>query len=255
MPNPRWTHDRKLAKEQLGVVGVDEAGRGCLAGPVVAGAVILPASFFSEASHRKATEEMNDSKQFNEDKREQLYEQVVALAEEQKIFVGTGQASVEEIEEHNIVGATCLAMKRALDKASGDSGGLWQPEKKSSLELFEDKEGDKKKWTVLVDGRPMKKLPYQHDGLVKGDTKSLAIAMASMLAKVTRDRIMRELHTKFPEFGFYSNKGYGAPVHLKALDKHGPTVHHRPRFLRNILHPNMEEPDPIDAEQSQLSLL
>ena len=255
MPNPRWTHDRKLAKEQLGVVGVDEVGRGCLAGPVVAGAVILPAPFFSEASHRKATEEMNDSKQFNEEKREQLYEQVVALAGEQKIFAGTGQASVEEIEKHNIVGATCLAMKRALDKASEDSGELWHPAEKSSLELFEDKEGDKEKWTVLVDGRPMKKLPYQHDGLVKGDTKSLAIAMASMLAKVTRDRFMRELHNKFPEFGFDSNKGYGAPVHLKALDKLGPTVHHRPRFLRNILPQKMEEPDPVNAEQSQLSLL
>jgi ribonuclease HII len=255
MPNPRWIHDRKLTKEQLGVVGVDEAGRGCLAGPVVAGAVILPASFFSEAAHRKATQEMNDSKQFNEEKREQLYEQVEALAEEQKIFAGTGQASVEEIEEHNIVGATCLAMKRALNKASEHSDGLWRPGEKSSLELFEDKKGDKKKWTVLVDGRPMKKLPYQHDGLVKGDTKSLAIAMASMLAKVTRDRFMRELHTKFPDFGFDSNKGYGAPVHLKALDKYGPTVHHRPRFLRNILSQKMQESDPIDAEQSQLSLL
>ena len=255
MPNPRWTHDRKLTKEQLGVVGVDEAGRGCLAGPVVAGAVIIPTSFFSEARNRKATEEMNDSKQFDETTREKLYERVMALGEQEKIFTGTGQASVEEIEEHNIVGATCLAMKRALGMASKESGGLWQPEEKSSLELFEDKEGDKKKWTVLVDGRPMKKLPYQHDGLVKGDTKSLAIAMASMLAKVTRDRFMRELHTKFPDFGFDSNKGYGAPVHLKALDKHGSTVHHRPRFLRNILHPNMEEPDPIDAEQSQLSFL
>ena len=101
----------------------------------------------------------------------------------------------------------------------------------------------------------MKKLPYQHDGLVKGDTKSLAIAMASMLAKVTRDRFMRELHNKFPEFGFDSNKGYGAPVHLKTLDKLGPTVHHRPRFLRNILPQKMEEPDPVNAEQSQLSLL
>ncbi len=116
MPNPRWTHDRKLAKEQLGIVGVDEAGRGCLAGPVVAGAVIIPGAFFSRAKNRKLTEEINDSKQFNEDKREQLYEQVLALAEEQKIFAETGQSSVEEIEEHNIVGATCLAMKRALDK-------------------------------------------------------------------------------------------------------------------------------------------
>lgn len=253
MPNPRWTHDRKLAKGQLGVVGVDEAGRGCLAGPVVAGAVILPASFFSEASHRKATEEMNDSKQFNEDKREQLYREVVALAEEQKIFAGTGQASVDEIEEHNIVGATCLAMKRALDKASEESGGLWQPEEKFSLELFEDKEGDKKKWTVLVDGRPMKKLPYEHQGLVKGDTQSLAIAMASMLAKVTRDRFMRTLHQEFPEFGFASNKGYGAPVHLQALREQGPTVHHRPRFLRNLLQDGDLGSESL--EQSQLSFL
>ena len=106
-----------------------------------------------------------------------------------------------------------------------------------------------------MDGRPMKKLPYQHDGLVKGDTKSLAIAMGSMLAKVTRDRMMRELHHKFPDFGFDSNKGYGAPVHLKALDQHGPTVHHRPRFPRNILSEQSGTVDSIDMEQSQLSLL
>ena len=255
MPNPRWTHDRKLAKEQLGVVGVDEAGRGCLAGPVVAGAVIIPASFFDEARNRKATEEMNDSKQFDETTRGKLYERVMALGEQEKIYTGTGQASVEEIEEHNIVGATCLAMTRAMNMASEASSGLWQPKEKSSLELFEKKNENQKSWSVLVDGRPMKKLPYQHNGLVKGDTKSLAIAMGSMLAKVTRDRMMRELHTKFPDYGFDSNKGYGAPVHLKALDKHGPTEHHRPRFLRNILSEQTGTVDSIDKEQSQLSLL
>jgi len=100
----------------------------------------------------------------------------------------------------------------------------------------------------------MKKLPYEHSGLVKGDTKSLAIAMASMLAKVTRDRYMRKLHKKFPEFGFDSNKGYGAPVHLKALQNHGPTEHHRPRFLRNILPAHMESVNSDVVEQSQLSL-
>ena len=253
MPNPRWTHDRKLAKGQLGVVGVDEAGRGCLAGPVVAGAVIIPGAFFSRAKNRKLTEDINDSKQFDEPKREILFQRVMDLAEEGELYGATGEASVEEIEEHNIVGATCLAMKRALDKASEESGGLWQPEEKSSLELFEDKEGDKKKWTVLVDGRPMKKLPYEHQGLVKGDTQSLAIAMASMLAKVTRDRFMRTLHQEFPEFGFASNKGYGAPVHLQALREQGPTVHHRPRFLRNLL----QDADlgSESREQSQLSFL
>ena len=101
----------------------------------------------------------------------------------------------------------------------------------------------------------MNKLSYQHDGLIKGDTKSLAIAMGSMLAKVTRDRIMRNLHHQFPDFGFDSNKGYGAPVHLKALDKHGPTEHHRPRFLRNILSAQSGTVDSIHVEQSQLSLL
>ena len=253
MPNPRWTHDRKLAKEQLGVVGVDEAGRGCLAGPVVAGAVIIPASFFNEARNRKATEEMNDSKQFDETTREKLYERVMALGQQEKIFTGTGQASVEEIEEHNIVGATCLAMTRAMKMASEASGGLWQPVEKSSLELFEKKNENQKSWSVLVDGRPMKKLPYQHNGLVKGDTKSLAIAMGSMLAKVTRDRMMRELHHKFPDFGFDSNKGYGAPVHLKALEKYGPTGHHRPRFLRNLLSGNSDESTLPEEEQTQLS--
>ena len=179
MANPRWTHDRKLAKEQLGVVGVDEAGRGCLAGPVVAGAVIIPASFFSEARNRKATEGMNDSKQFDETTREKLYERVMALGLQEKIFTGTGQASVEEIEEHNIVGATCMAMMRAMKMAAEASGGLWQPEEKSFLELFEKKNENQQSWAVLVDGRPMNKLSYQHDGLIKGDTKSLAIAMGS----------------------------------------------------------------------------
>ena len=253
MPNPRWTHDRKLAKGQLGVVGVDEAGRGCLAGPVVAGAVIIPGAFFSRAKNRKLTEEINDSKQFDEPKREILFQRVMDLAEEGELYGATGEASVEEIEEHNIVGATCLAMKRAMDDSSKNSKGVWNPAKKESLELFEKQQDDSKSWTVLVDGRPMKKLPYQHDGLVKGDTQSLAIAMASMLAKVTRDRFMRTLHQEFPEFGFASNKGYGAPVHLQALREQGPTVHHRPRFLRNLL-PDADLGSE-SREQSQLSFL
>ena len=253
MPNPRWTHDRKLAKGQLGVVGVDEAGRGCLAGPVVAGAVSIPGAFFSRAKNRKLTEDINDSKQFDEPKREILFQRVMDLAEEGELYGATGEASVEESEEHNIGGATCLAMKRAMDESSRNSKGVWNPAKKESLELFEKQQDDSKSWTVLVDGRPMKKLPYDHQGLVKGDTQSLAIAMASMLAKVTRDRFMRTLHQEFPEFGVASNKGYGAPVHLQALREQGPTVHHRPRFLRNLL-PDADLGSE-SREQSQLSLL
>ena len=256
MPNPRWTHDRKLAKKRPGIVGVDEAGRGCLAGPVVAGAVILPGEFFGEAKNRKTTEEMNDSKQFDETKREALYARVMDLAEREALFAGTGQASVEEIESHNIVGATCLAMQRAMDQASSKSKGHWKPVEKSSFNLFEEKEElEEIQWLVMVDGRPMKKLPYRHQGLVKGDTISLAIAMASMLAKVTRDRLMRDLHGKFPDFGFDSNKGYGAPVHLQALQKYGPTEWHRPRFLRNLLGNGGGDQEGGKGGQSQLSFL
>ena len=253
MPNPRWTHDRKLAKTHLGVVGVDEAGRGCLAGPVVAGAVILPSPFFGDAKNRKLTSEMNDSKQFDEKKRESLYSRVLELAENKVLFGATGEASVKEIEEQNIVGATCLAMQRAMDAASCKYAGLWKPVLTSSMELFENNRDQGKDWIVLVDGRPMKKLPYKHAGLVKGDTKSLAIAMASMLAKVSRDRFMRELHNQFPEFGFNSNKGYGAPVHLRGLRECGPSEHHRPRFLRNLLSDTKNTAR--NQEQSQLSLL
>ena len=253
MPNPRWTHDRKLTKEQFGIVGVDEAGRGCLAGPVVAGAVLIPGAFFSRAKNRKLTVEINDSKQFDEPKREILFQKVMELAEEGELYGATGEASVEEIEQHNIVGATCLAMQRAMDDSSKNSKSVWKPDKKESLELFDKQNGDSKKWALLGDGRPMKKLPYEHEGLVRGDTQSLAIAMASILAKVTRDRLMRDLHQEFPEFGFASNKGYGAAVHLQALREQGPTIHHRPGFLRNLL------PDGNLAsksrKQSQLSFL
>ena len=125
MPNPRWTYDRKLANGRCGVVGVDEAGRGCLAGPVVAGCVILPTEFFKDPKNRNTVKEINDSKQFHEEKRESLFQRIQQLIESQKIFGATGSASVSEIEEHNIVGATCLAMHRAMELASQRSDKLF----------------------------------------------------------------------------------------------------------------------------------
>ena len=253
MPNPRWTLDRKAAKTHIGIVGVDEAGRGCLAGPVVAGAVILPAKFFSKAANRKATAEMNDSKQFDETRREELYQVVLELGKKGELHWGVGDAGIEEIESENIVGATCLAMRRAMDQASQASQGLWKPESKTEADLFSspDKHDSERSWLVRVDGRPMKRLPYVHQGLVKGDTLSLAVAMASLLAKVTRDRGMRQLALKFPAYDFGSNKGYGSPKHLTALKAHGPTTHHRPKFLRNLL--GDDSPGGSDDVQSQLS--
>jgi ribonuclease HII len=253
MPNPRWTYDRKLAKGRCGVVGVDEAGRGCLAGPVVAGCVIIPADFFKDAKNRNTVDEINDSKQFHEEKRESLFQDIQQLIESQKIFGATGSASVSEIEEHNIVGATCLAMQRAMELASQRSDKLWKPVISEGA-LFEDSDHPKNEWAVLVDGKPMKKLSYSHQGLVKGDTLSLAVAMASLLAKVTRDQLMKKLDLEFPDYGFVSNKGYGAPIHLQALRNLGPTTFHRPRFLRNLL--NEEEIEsPAEGVQTQLSLI
>jgi ribonuclease HII len=253
MPNPRWTYDRKLAKGRCGVVGVDEAGRGCLAGPVVAGCVIIPADFFKDAKNRNTVKEINDSKQFHEEKRESLFQSIQQLIESQKIFGATGSASVSEIEEHNIVGATCLAMQRAMEMASQRSDKLWKPVISEGA-LFEDSDHPKNEWAVLVDGKPMKKLSYSHQGLVKGDTLSLAVAMASLLAKVTRDQLMKKLDLEFPDYGFASNKGYGAPVHLQALTNLGPTIFHRPRFLRNLL-TEEEIESPAENIQTQLSLI
>ena len=199
MPNPRWTHDRKLAKNQLGVVGVDEAGRGCLAGPVVAGAVIIRVLFWRGQNEKVPKRSMTRSNLTKLS--EMLYSQVMDLIEAKQIFAATGQASVDEIEEHNIVGATRMAMRRAMDPSlSVEQWTLRKPVEKSSLELFNQSEKSDMNWIILVDGRPMRKLPYEHEGLIKGDTKSLSIAMASLLAKVTRDRFMRDLHPAISGF-------------------------------------------------------
>ena len=254
MVNPLWTYDRKRINSFEGIIGVDEAGRGCLAGPVVAGAVLLPASFFKKALNRKKCADINDSKQIKEGEREALFEQIKKLGEAGELIWASGQASVEEIETENIVGATCLAMKRAMDEVSFKSKKIWSPQEKSENSLFSGlSKNEQGSWIVSVDGRPMKRLPYIHDGLIKGDTFSLAIAMGSLVAKVTRDRLMRMLAEKFPAYDFSSNKGYGSPKHLTGLRASGPCPHHRPRFLRNLLGQGPEGKTISPDEQSQLS--
>jgi hypothetical protein len=149
--NPNWGKNKcpipgglmtaSLLRTRHGVIGVDEAGRGCLAGPVVAGCVIIPAPFFRSAKNRKKTQQINDSKQFSETQREVLFGVIENLAKERAIFAGTGHASIEEIEEFNIVGATCLAMRRAMDEASSLSKNLWSPELKEVEGLFNQFKG------------------------------------------------------------------------------------------------------------------
>ena len=254
MVNPLWTFDRKRTKGYLGIIGVDEAGRGCLAGPVVAGAVMLTCDFFNHRGNRKSCSTVNDSKQVKEKQREELFEQIQKLGEKGDLFWAFGEASVEEIEAENIVGATCLAMKRAMEKVSLSSKEIWKPDLKLDKDLFVEAIGRKENpWVVSVDGRPMKKLPFQHEGLIKGDTFSLAIAMGSIVAKVTRDRLMRKLALLYDGYDFASNKGYGSPKHLVGLQENGPCIHHRPRFLRKILNFGAEKKSNEEDSQSQLS--
>jgi len=179
------------------VAGVDEAGRGPLAGPVTAAAVILPRNF----KHAL----LDDSKKLTERRREALYEEITSGSIEGLIWA-SGKASPREIEKINILKATHLAMKRAVKK----------------LGITPDH--------VLIDGLPVPKFPWPHEGIVKGDGKSLSIAAASVIAKVERDREMLAYAKKYPEYGFEAHKGYGTKRHLEALKKHGICKIHRKTF-------------------------
>lgn len=188
----------ELALQSRGILliaGIDEAGRGPLAGPVAAAAVILP--------RRYRCAGLDDSKKISPKKREELYDRITSHA---SICWAVATSDLVEIEKLNILGATHLAMKRAVGALST------QPHH------------------CLIDGLPVKNFPLPHDGIVKGDGLSLSIAAASIIAKVTRDRIMRELHDQFPQYGFARHQGYGTKEHLEALRTHGPCCHHRRTF-------------------------
>jgi len=177
------------------IAGIDEAGRGPLAGPVAAAAVILPRNFSCPG--------LDDSKKISASKRELFYER---LTTDPAIFWAVATADREEIDRLNILRATHLAMRRAME----------------ALHPMPDH--------CLIDGLPVKDFPIPHDGIIKGDGLSLSIAAASIIAKVTRDRIMRGLDAEFPQFGFAKHHGYGTKMHLEALRIHGPCCHHRRSF-------------------------
>lgn len=181
------------------ICGIDEAGRGPLAGPVVAGAVILPKD--CQILY------LNDSKQLSEKKREELYDVIMREA----VAVGVGYASHERIDEINILQATYEAMRQAI----GNLGV--QPDL-----LLND--------AVTIPGVDIRQVP-----IIKGDAKSISIAAASIVAKVTRDRLMAEYDQTYPEYHFAENKGYGAAVHIEALKKHGASPIHRKSFIKNFV--------------------
>ena len=177
------------------IAGVDEAGRGPLAGPVTAGAVILP-------WNESGLPGVFDSKQLSEEAREELYEELQSL---EGVSIGVGIADVEEIDKLNILKAAHLAMFRAVAQLKNVD-------------------------FVLVDGLPVRGFTVPSRNLVKGDARSASIAAASIVAKVVRDRMMMEADAKYPEYGFASHKGYGSAEHLEALRKYGACPIHRRSF-------------------------
>lgn len=192
--------DLSLENEYTGpVCGIDEAGRGPLAGPVVAACVHIPVAALDMAFWTQVT----DSKKLSEPRREMLYAHIVA-----NTHFGIAEASAREIDDLNIHHATLLAMKRAHDEMRRRFTAVIPV-------------------AALVDGKFGPAIDCAVQPVVKGDSKSLSIAAASILAKVTRDRVMTALHAEFPVYGWDSNAGYGAPVHLAALKTHGITPHHR----------------------------
>lgn len=237
-------YDRKRLGGFLGLIGVDEAGRGALAGPVVAAAVALRAEFYESNWCKRNASRVNDSKLLTAEERESLYAKLRWLEGEGRLVVGVGQGSVAEIEERNVLGATQLAMRRAVEEvlrqaeiAPHDPDPLFEVEVGGGEAARERLS----QWRLLVDGKPLKGLGYPHQAVVKGDSKALCIAMASIVAKVWRDRLMRALDRDYPGYDLASSKGYGTALHRAAIVDCGPTPIHRPLFLRKILEASTDE--------------
>ena len=192
-----FEHEAYL-KGYTAVCGIDEAGRGPLAGPVYAAAVWLPEGLVIDG--------LNDSKKLSEKKREALFD----VIKENAVAYGIGFADEKEIDEINILQATYLAMRRAYDNMQ--------------------KACD----YVLIDGNRMPPMPVPGETIVKGDAKSPSIAAASILAKVSRDRVMLEYAKQYPGYHFEKHKGYGTAAHYAAIRELGPCEAHRPSFLRKM---------------------
>lgn len=189
--NPLWS-------DEILVAGLDEVGRGPLFGPVVTSCVILPSDVKILG--------LDDSKKIKEKDRERLYEEIMDKA----LYVSIGVCDNHEIDEHNILNATKIAMKKALNEIEVKPGHL------------------------LIDALELKDVDIPQTAIIKGDAKSVSIAAASIIAKVTRDRMIVELDEKYPGYDLKSNKGYGTNAHYDGIRKHGITEYHRMSFLKNF---------------------
>lgn len=205
-----WSYEKELFEQNINVIGgVDEVGRGPLNGPVVTACVVLPHDFVLDG--------LTDSKKLTEKKREQYYNYII----ENAIAYGIGECSALEIDQYNILEATKIAMKRAIDKVK----------EQVNLEY------------VLIDGNMKLDLNIPYQSIVKGDSKSISIAAASVVAKVTRDRMMYELDEKYPMYGYKKHKGYPTKAHVEAINKYGLIDGYRKTYgpVKDIINKNKVE--------------
>ena len=225
MHRARWTTIERELRRTGGtlIAGVDEVGRGSLAGPVVACAIVMPPD-------SRALRGVDDSKALTPLARERLVSQII----ERAVSIGLGAASAREIDRINIYLASTLAMRRALTR----------------LNVSPDH--------VLVDGRPIRALGVEHHGIVDGDDKCFSIACASIVAKVTRDRLMASLARRHPHYAWDHNCGYATRRHIDALQAHGSCAHHRQSFVVKALIPGdlvLEIIESSDADHDDIALI
>ena len=185
------------------IAGIDEAGRGPLCGPVFASCCVVNKEFYPK--------DADDSKKISESKREKIFSNILELEKDKKLFFGIGTSSVDEIENLNIRNATKLAMKRAY------------------LNLLE--KYNIKVDVVIVDGNFIPDIDVKADYVIKGDQKSISIAVASIIAKVSRDNLLRQMDLEFPQYMWRKNKGYGTKEHMEAIKKYGICKYHRKSFI------------------------
>jgi len=203
-----WQFEHKAKTKGFKIIaGIDEAGRGPLAGPVVSAAVILPQDFSCKG--------INDSKKLSEKKRNALF----PLIREQALCVAIGICSHQEIDEINILQASLLSMKRAVENLSTPPDFI-RPD------------------FLLIDGKFKLDMDIDQSAIIKGDSKSISIAAASIIAKVTRDAMMKELHDQYPQYNFIQHKGYPTKAHKEAILKYGPCPVHRKTFkgVKEVVH-------------------
>jgi len=225
--------DKEYLRGRSFILGADEAGRGAVAGPVAAGAVLICDKFYASEENIESLAKLNDSKMLSDETRKELFNVLVSFKEKNLLDFECAFASEGEVESLNILGATKLAFKRSIDILN-ERNNL-NLRNTFANPLFEKSTIDSSLSEVLIDGKPLKNFYYRHHAIIKGDSNSFAIAAASIIAKVSRDNFMDELAKQYPHYAFEQHKGYGTQLHVQRLKILGMCKIHRKSFVDSLL--------------------